>query len=251
VSAHARYWLVLIAALLGIAVTVSLGRWQLSRAGQKEAMLAAIQAESLKPPIGNAALLQAVPGRANGADGPEVRQSPYLHRMARLRGEWAAPRTVYLDNRQMNGRPGFYVVTPLQLEGTQQAIAVQRGWIPRNFGNRSAIAAVPVAGGLVEVQGRIALPPSKLLDLGGPQTGRIRQNLDMSAYALETGLQLLPLSLVQTAAAPDGLLREWPTPDFGAAKNYGYAAQWFALAALIAALYAWFQIYKRHVRQPA
>jgi surfeit locus 1 family protein len=140
----------------------------------------------------------------------------------------------------------------LQLEGSRQAIAVQRGWMPRNFENRGSIATVPAPGGLVEVEGRIALPPSKLLDFGGPETGRIRQNLDMPAYALETGLQLLPLSLVQTAPpASDGLLREWPAPDFGAAKNYGYAVQWFALAALIAALYAWFQIYKRHVRQPA
>jgi surfeit locus 1 family protein len=180
-----------------------------------------------------------------------VRQNPLLHRTARLRGEWVAARTVYLDNRQMNGHPGFYVLTPLRLENSRRTIVVQRGWMPRNFESRSTVAAVPSPGGAVEVEGRIALPPSKLLDLGGAETGRIRQNLDMSAYALETGLQLLPLSLVQTAPAPDSLLREWPAPDFGAAKNYGYAAQWFLLAALIAALYGWFQIYKRHVRQPA
>lgn len=251
-SAQARRWLIAFAALAGIAVTLSLGRWQLSRAGQKEAMLAAIQAESLKPPVGNMALLQAAAGSADAASGPQVRQNPLLHRTARLRGEWVAARTVYLDNRQMNGHPGFYVLTPLRLENSRRTIVVQRGWMPRNFESRSTVAAVPSPGGAVEVEGRIALPPSKLLDFGGPEAGRIRQNLDMAAYALETGLQLLPLSLVQTVPAADtpgdGLLRDWPAPDFGAAKNYGYAVQWFLLAALIAVLYAWFQIYKHHAR---
>jgi surfeit locus 1 family protein len=237
VSARAKHWLILIAALAGVAVTLSLGRWQLSRAGQKEAVLAAIQAESLKPSIGNAVLSQALP----------------LHRKARLRGEWVASRTVYLDNRQMNGRPGFYVVTPLQLEGSRHAILVQRGWLPRNFENRNDVATVPSANGMVEIEGRIALPPSKLMDLGGTETGRIRQNLDMPAYALETGLQLLPVSLVQTVPArdapADNLLREWPKPDLGIAKNYGYAVQWFLLASLIAALFVWFRIYKPHARQ--
>ena len=34
-----------------------------------------------------------------------------------LQGRWQAEHTVYLDNRQMQGRPGFYVLTPLLLEG--------------------------------------------------------------------------------------------------------------------------------------
>ncbi len=256
VSARTRFWLITFAALAGLVVTLMLGRWQLSRAAQKEALLAAIQAESLKPALGNAALLGAglneLPVAPKGGSSSQPDAGPLLHRSASLRGEWLASRTIYLDNRQMNGHPGFFVLTPLQLEGSRRAVVVQRGWMPRNFENRSAVATVPTPTGIVEVPGRVALPPSRLLDLGAQESGRIRQNLDMPAFALETGLQLLPLSLVQTAAvagAPtDGLLREWPAPDFGAAKNYGYAVQWFLLAALIAALYAWFQIYRRHVR---
>lgn len=231
---------------------MSLGRWQLSRAGQKEATQAAIQAEALKPPVGNRALLLATTDSTDPQGATRPNLNPLLHRTATLRGEWLAAQTVYLDNRQMNGHPGFFVLTPLRLQGSRLAVVVQRGWIPRNFESRSAVARVPSPAGVVEVTGRIALPPSKLMDFGGPESGRIRQNLDMSAYALETGSQLLPLSLVQTvpvADSPaDGLLRDWPAPDFGAAKNYGYAVQWFLLAALIAALYAWFQIYKHHVR---
>jgi surfeit locus 1 family protein len=44
------------------------------------------------------------------------------------------------------------------------------------------------------------------------------------------------------AQAADGLLRDWPAPDAGLQKHYGYAFQWFALSALILGLYVWFQL---------
>jgi surfeit locus 1 family protein len=55
------------------------------------------------------------------------------------------------------------------------------------------------------------------------------------------------LSLLQTeppAGAGDGLQRDWPAPSLGMAKNQAYAAQWFALSALMVALYVWYQVVK-------
>ena len=46
---------------------------------------------------------------------------------------------------------------------------------------------------------------------------------------------------MQIGAASEGLQREWPEVATGVEKHYGYAAQWFGLAALIAILYVWFQ----------
>jgi surfeit locus 1 family protein len=40
----------------------------------------------------------------------------------------------------------------------------------------------------------------------------------------------------------DGLLRQWPKPAVDIQKHYGYAFQWFALCALLAGLYVWFQL---------
>jgi surfeit locus 1 family protein len=56
---------------------------------------------------------------------------------------------------------------------------------------------------------------------------------------------LAPLSLQQhdsAGTAGDGLLRQWPRPAGGVQKHYGYAFQWFALSALMAGLYVWFQL---------
>ena len=35
----------------------------------------------------------------------------------------------------------------------------------------------------------------------------------------------------------DGLVRQWPRPDSGSAKNLGYAVQWFAMALAVLIIY--------------
>ncbi|MEO8249036.1 MAG: SURF1 family protein [Burkholderiales bacterium] len=217
------------AALLGVAATVSLGRWQLSRAAQKEALQAAIEERQAMPPL-------------TGAEWTDQEPATLLHRPVVLKGRLDAEHTVFLDNRQMHGRPGFYVLTPLKLEHSAAAVIVQRGWVPRNFVDRAALPKIATPDGVVEIEGRIAPAPAKLFEFEGHEAGRIRQNLDLAAFGSETGLALLPLSILQTEGeSDDGLLRDWPAPALGVEKHYGYAFQWFGLCSLIVFLYVWFQ----------
>jgi surfeit locus 1 family protein len=148
-----------------------------------------------------------------------------------------------LDNRPMNGRVGFYALTPLVLSDGR-AVLVQRGWLPRDLQDRSRIVADAAPAGLVNVAGRLAPQPSRLYELGEAEKGLIRQNLDVVAYAAETRLSLLPTVVVQAQtveAASDRLLRDWPAPTVGVHKHYGYAFQWFALSVLCLGLTVWFQ----------
>jgi cytochrome oxidase assembly protein ShyY1 len=241
-SRGGRFWLISAVALISIAVTVSLGRWQLSRAAQKEAIQAEIDTQKNLPPLDQQAFL--------ALDKPEST----LHRPVRLRGLWLTPHTVYLDNRQMHGVPGFYVLTPFALEGTNETVLIQRGWIQRNFTERTQLQPVDTPSGLVEVTGRIAAPPAHLLELGKPDapapslaaqgSSLIRQNLDLEGFRAETGLPLrTEVSLQQTGPASEGLQRDWPAPALGVEKHYGYAFQWFGLSALVFILYVWFQLF--------
>jgi surfeit locus 1 family protein len=241
-SARRRWWLVTLAAVAGALLTARLGWWQLDRAAQKTALQATLDERSRLPAIDGPAALAATFEAAQAQ----------THRAVRLAGRWRAAHTVFLDNRQMNGRAGFIVVTPLLL-GDGSAVVVQRGWLPRDFEQRNRIAAVPTPDGEIVVEGRIAPPPARLYEFSGGDAGRIRQNLDLDAYARETGLALRPLSVLladSTASAGDGLRRDWPAPSAGVAKNQGYAAQWFALSVLIVVLYVWFQLIpaRRRVR---
>jgi len=224
-----RFWLLTLAAVVGVASTVALGFWQLGRGQQREAMQQAIDTRRSQPPLGQAALL---------AGGP---LASLHHRPVRLQGRWLEQHTVYLDNRQMRAKPGFYVVTPLQLAGSDAAVLVQRGWIQRDFLQRDRLPRVSTPPGDVELLGRIAPPPAKLYEMGPAEAGPIRQNLDIAAFAAETGLKLVDASVLETGPASQELLRDWPEVGSAAAKNYGYAAQWWALAALIVILYVWFQ----------
>lgn len=233
-SPRARRWVVLAATVAGVALTARLGLWQLDRAQQKLALQAAVDTRSRLEPLTTAQL-------ANDAAGAIEQHQ----RRAVLRGRWVEGRTVFLDNRQMEGRPGFFVLTPLQLAGRAEAIVVQRGWVARDFVDRTRLPSVPVPAGEVELAGRIAPPPARLYEFDGSESGPIRQNLDPAAYTRETGLVLLPLSLLQDdvpGAAADGLQRRWPRPAVDVHKHQGYAFQWFALAALMTGLYVWFQL---------
>jgi surfeit locus 1 family protein len=219
------------AAVAGIALTASLGSWQWGRGAQRTALHEAIAARGRMAAVPQAELVAAGAAYAG-----------LLHRPVALRGEWVAPATVFLDNRQMNAVPGFYVVTPLRLEGGQGVVLVQRGWAARNFTRRELLPPVQTPEGTVEVIGRLAPPPAKLYAFDTQEKGPIRQNLDLDRFRAETGLALLPWSVQQTGPASEGLLRQWPQPASGADKNYGYAFQWWALSALIAILYVWFQL---------
>ena len=241
---HWKRWLMLAVAAMGVAITFSLGLWQLGRAHEKTALQDARTQQSGK---------EALDGRSLRSGPEEVAQrSELIHRRLVVTGRWLPTHTVYLDNRQMNAKPGFFVLTPLQIDGTGEVLVVQRGWAQRSFTDRAALPPVQTDQERVEIQGHLAPWPSRLYDFGGAEAGPIRQNLDLAAYRQETGLKVLEVTLLQSGEPSDGLLREWPVVASGVEKHHGYAFQWFGLSGLIALLYVWFQIVQpRRPKRPA
>lgn len=232
-----RNLVVLLAAIAAVAGTARLGLWQLDRAAQKTALQRGLETQRALPALG----LPTLP-----RDAAAVTAS--LHRRAVVQGRWRRDATVLLDNRALEGHPGFIVVTPLELaDGT--SLAVERGWLPRDLRERTRIAPFATPEGTTSVEGRVAATPSRLFEFAQASAprGAIRQNLDLDAWAREHALRLLPWVLRQedpaaATVSADGLLRRWPAPAVDVAKNYGYAVQWFALSALVAGLYVWFHV---------
>lgn len=235
---------VTLALCVGLALTVRLGFWQLSRAQEKQDRHQAIAQQQAEPELETTVLLEQPAYFAS------------LHRRVHLSGRWLPEHTVYLDNRAMNGRAGFWVLTPLVLNGDTRVL-VQRGWVPRHQVDRTALPPIDTPSGVVRVQGRLSPPPSELMQLGSEQVSvhaasglsRIRQNINLAQFAVETGGPLVA-TVLQTDPASDGLVRDWPEISAGVDKHHAYAFQWFALAALQLMLYLWFQWIKpyRHVR---
>ena len=232
--------------LLIIAVTVSAGRWQLSRADEKRALVARIELGRTLPPLALSPALAA-------ADMTEWRS-------ARVRGKWLPDFTVLVENRNHQGQPGFWVISPLQFDpptdadsnsGPGKVVAVLRGWTPRALGAMPGVAPVAVRSpsGVQDVQGELIAQVPRLLELSsltgaapaslasrfGAADGPPRlQNFDVTTYAAATGLNVLPMVLQQTGEADDGLIRDWAPPPNNIDTHLGYAMQWFSFAAIAA-----------------
>jgi len=234
------HWWVLLAAALGMSVlTINLGFWQLHRAEFKEAAFAKEQAQAELPPVTNLDLLQG------------MTETQGLQRRVDVEGEWLAHWTVFLDNRTMQGQPGFWVLTPLKLK-SDDVILVQRGWAPRDRTLSDKLPPIQTPTGRVRVNGRWVQAPSRMIELATPSVQAsdrkvfqsLRQNLSIQEFEKDTGLTVLA-TVMEIAPPSDGLLRHWPTILSGSDKNRAYALQWFVLAALSAGLFLWFQIIQK------
>jgi surfeit locus 1 family protein len=237
--------LILLLSVACIMITASLGAWQMRRAAYKEQLAEQISKQNQLPALTNSAL------SAPDLIANQQSVSASLQRRAQLQGRWLHAHTVFLDNRPMHiqgsQRVGFYVVTPLALEGSQQVIWVQRGWVQRDFQDRTRLPALAENTELVSVQGRLIASVSKAYEMSAPEDtapsrpSRIWQNLPLLDMGNKT---LLPIALLQTSpdAGKDDLQRYWPAADTGVAKHHGYAFQWFALSSLLVILYVWFQL---------
>jgi len=236
-------WTALI--LLGIVavICVLLGRWQLERATERRAVAATIEAGRRAPPLKLTAVVPAIDLQA--------------WRPAIVEGVWRSEWSVLLDNRNMDGRPGLWLATPMMVD-PDTAVLVLRGWLERPIANRP-VPSIPTETSSIEISGELAVRVPRLFELWTskanaaeslPQswTGTKQpvegvvdpmlllrlQNLDLEEFAQKTGLKFLPTVLMQTSGKQEGgLKRVWPEPSIDADKNVGYAMQWFGFAGIV------------------
>lgn len=207
-----------------IVLALAAAQWQSGRADEKRAMQARWDAAAQAEPL----LLEA--GRA---------VPPELPQRVRARGHFIPEASVFLDNRQLDGRAGFFVITPLEIAPGAPWVLVNRGFVPRDPADRTHVAAGAPPAGEVVVEGLAVERPSRSLELGEAPVASlpgIWQNLDYAAYEHTAGRPVLRLLVQQTNDSADGLRRHWPAPSAGVDKHLGYAFQWYAIAAAVAAL---------------
>lgn len=226
-------------ALLG-AVFVSLGNWQLNRAAERDDIATMIEAGRRSAPVELTAAVNA----------EELK--PW--QSAQATGRWLPALSVLLDNRNLDGKPGFWLATPLSLNANT-ALLVLRGWVARPIGNYNPFPEVAQGKADVTVTGEIALRVPQLYELADESAisvagsnsvtdgnaittidlGKLqqRQNVSLQELSEVTGIQFLPVVLMQTNDTDgESLERQWPTPSVDSDTNKGYAMQWFSFAAI-------------------
>ena len=192
-SFRPRAWALALAAV-GCAAFIALGSWQARRADEKRELAAQLEKKRVA---------------VSGTFLPEY--------------------TVFLDNKIRNHRAGYEVLMPLRVDG--ESVVVNRGWIEAGR-TRDALPEVRTPAGQVRVEGLVLERLPRILNLDQQASGKVRQSLDIGAFAAQTGLRLRPYFLEQHSAADDGLVRDWPRPDAGVAMHESYSLQWYSFAAL-------------------
>jgi cytochrome oxidase assembly protein ShyY1 len=218
------------AGLAMIALALAAAQWQGRRGDEKQAMQARWDAAAA------GAALTLEPGKA---------AAPPLPQRVAVRGRFVPEASVYLDNRQLDGAAGFFVITPLEAAPGAPWVLVNRGFVPRDPADRTRVAAGAPPPGEVLVEGLAVERPTRSLELGEAPPARlpgIWQNLDYAAYEQAAGRRVMHLLVQQTSAADDGLRRHWPAPSAGVDKHRGYAFQWYAIAAAVAVLMIFFAV---------
>ena len=220
-----------VSALLVVAIACAAGIWQLNRADSKIALAANLLARQQLPIL-----------RANL--GPLTLEDARERRMV-ASGQYIPQAAIWLDNRPRpiprtgsNTSPsGFYLLMPLQLEGRDEILWVNRGWAPRNSENRESLPPVKTPDKAVTIEGIVFAHPGKVYALGEGQAvidvskPRIEQNFNLQAEGKLRGWVQSPFILREVdAGIDDGLLREWAPLTTGVDRHYAYAFQWFALA---------------------
>lgn len=237
-----RYILVTLLVIAAMAVMARLGVWQLDRREQRIARNADLVAKLEAAPVSlNAAALAAqwpLPSDRNA-----VRNLP-----AEAAGQYDFDHQMLLVQQNYNGLPGAHLVTPLVLDGGQQAILVDRGWVPFEDVQSGRWQQYDDATGSVIVAGRVQ--PSQILfgrsaeqaasSAGAQQAKDEWFRIDIDAMQGQLPYPLLPVYLLE-APGPQGNIalpyRIEPEVDLSEGPHLGYALQWFAFAIVAGAVY--------------
>lgn len=228
-----RWWWVTLVVLMGMGVLARLGVWQLDRLEQRKARNAILIQQLSLPPL---ALL----------DEPLPENLAELkNRQANARGEFDFSRQVVLLHQNRMNSPGFHLITPLVLEGTSQAVLVDRGWLPIDQADPENWPLYDEPGP-VSVTGFIQLSQT-LPATAGDDVQRIPPEplsewyrVDVEAIQAQMPYELLPIYILQLP--PDESDADLPYQvetefDLSNGPHLGYAIQWFLFALILGVTY--------------
>jgi len=206
-----------------------LGVWQLDRADEKQMLLDQVQDRAQQKPVD----LSSIVGILDAAN-----TQNYRFKSVVVTGRYAPNSSVYIDNKVVNSKVGYTVLTPLQVVDTPWWIMVDRGWLSAGL-DRANLPPFKTDRSAHQLNGRLNLLPPKppLWDDDYPVAdGALWQYFSIAEYTAQTQLQLLPMVLElapeTTIEVDPQLIRRWAKiDDQWVAKHHGYAVQWFAMAA--------------------
>lgn len=209
---------------------VILGFWQLGRAEEKRQF---IDKQSLSGAMDVVELSSLI-----GQEG-------IRYRKIKVRGQFDQHHQFLIDNQVVNGKVGYFVLTPFKIDGTNQSVLINRGWVALTK-DRRILPIVRMNSKKALILGQINDFPVVGLRLAGaeiPTKGwpSVVQVVDSRILAKKLEYPLLPFQIELDEKMPDGYLRSWKALSImSPEKHIAYAIQWFGLAITLTVLFIWF-----------
>lgn len=214
-------------ALLGMAMLIGLGSWQVQRLFWKLNLIDTVTTQMAQPPV-------ALP-----ADIGDPAQ--WLYRRVTVTGTFRHDREIHLLAHDSHGRLGYNIITPLVRQDGGGTVLVDRGWVPTDNKDPATRAAGQVPG-VVTVNGLVRLPWRQgwFVPDNDPKANVWFWG-DLAAMAKAAGVDA-PALLIGADAAPNpgGLPIGGQTRVTFRNDHLQYALTWFALAISLAVIYVLF-----------
>lgn len=213
-----------------VALMVNFGFWQLRRLDDRRDTNARIEQRAQLAEVELGALVSVEDPLAVGDD--------LAFRAVRATGAYDRDGEVLVRNRTLDGQPGYWVLTPLMLDG-DDAVIVNRGWVPLRVGEAGVpLADAPTLDGEVTVRGTLSGTQER--GSMGPTDAsegklEVLSRADIARIDAQTTYGLLPVVLqltVQDPPAFDDLPRTLPMPETDEGPHLSYAVQWFIFSSI-------------------
>ncbi|TVO77679.1 SURF1 family protein [Sedimenticola selenatireducens] len=204
--------------ILGVMLPLflSLGIWQIDRAQQKRTLANTMETRRKLPP-------EMLQQKKISADELEFRTLT-------VTGHFVPEKQIIISNRKYLGKPGFHIITPLQIEGSTRHILINRGWVA---GTGSSLPAIETPTHIITLTGEINIPSAPAIELEfDKHASSLWPFLTLNNFASWSNLEITPFIMLLSANSPHGFVRSWESARPGEGMHLGYATQWFAFALL-------------------
>jgi surfeit locus 1 family protein len=229
-----RWILTTLLVLAGTALCIRLGIWQLDRLEQRRAFNRQYETMRTMPAID---LNKQIPEKISEMEWRQVT----------VQGEYDFENQVALRNQYRGSEYGYHLLTPVRFN--EQAVLVDRGWIPAEGNERPKDWEKYNEPGVVSLTGQIRLGQSKPA-LGGvadalPGDGSrldVWSNADVEKIASQMPYPVLPVYIQPAADEQDDdpPIPYQPTIEITEGPHFGYALQWFTFATILFVGYPFF-----------
>lgn len=205
---------------------ISLAFWQMGRAEFKDTLQQKIiQRKNISP-----VTIEELP-----ASSESRRYHP-----VKFIGEYDVQHSFLLDNITFDGHVGYHVFTPVKVNGAK-TILVNRGFVSQGK-TRDHLPEVDAPGGKIEISGLMDFSPSRTLLLAEnvQETSRwpvVLQYVDLNEISQLLSYELYDMVLWLNPDETGSFEYDLPVLNLNAAKNSGYAFQWFAMSLALFIIY--------------